>query len=203
MDWIKRNLVFVIGSVVALVLMGLAGFYLWTGMAKNDEALTKLNEDYAKLGELNKQNPHPGDDKTDNVTAATNQTASVRRFILQTTNVFQQAPAIPASANVDSGALAAAMRQTVDQMRKDASSRGVQIVTNYHFSFTAVKDRIMFDRAGIAPLAAQLGEVKAICDVLFAARVNAIDSIRRAPSPLPSQHLARQILSPPRARASE
>lgn len=179
MDWIKRNLLFVIGSVVALVLMGLAGFYLWTGMAKNDEALTKLNESYGTLKSLNDQRPHPGDEKTDNVKAAKEQEAAVHGFISKTSKVFQQAPAIPASANVDSGALAAAMRQTVDQMRKDASSRGVQIVTNYHFSFTAVKDRIMFDRAGIAPLAAQLGEVKAICDVLFAARVNAIDSIRR------------------------
>ncbi len=179
MDWIKRNLLFVIGSVVALVLMGLAGFYLWTGLAKNEEALTKLNESYAKLGELNKQRPHPGDDKTDNVKAAKEQEAAVRGFISRTSKVLQQVPAIPGSTNVDSAALAAALRQTVDQMRKDASARGVQIVTNYHFSFTAVKDRIMFDRAGVAPLATQLGEVKAICDVLFAARVNAIDSIRR------------------------
>ena len=49
MDWIKRNLMFVIGSAIALVLMGLAGFYLYTGMTKNDEAVTKLNEAYRKV----------------------------------------------------------------------------------------------------------------------------------------------------------
>lgn len=180
MDWIKRNVLFVAGSVVALLLMGLAGWYLWSGMSKNDEALVKLNESYAKLNELNKQKPHPGDEKTDNVKAAKEAQAIALGFISRANSkVFQQIPAIPAGGNLDSSALAGSLRQTVDQMRKDASSRGVQVVTNCHFSFTAVKDRIMFDKAGVGPLAIQLGEVKAVCDILFAARVNAIDGIRR------------------------
>jgi hypothetical protein len=64
-------------------------------------------------------------------------------------------------------------------MRRDADVRGVQVATNYYFSFTAERDRLMFDKAGLQPLSVQLGEVKAICDVLFAARVNALDGIRR------------------------
>ena len=37
MSWIKRNLFFVIGSVVALALMGLAGWFLYTKWNLNNQ----------------------------------------------------------------------------------------------------------------------------------------------------------------------
>ena len=180
MDWIKRNLLFVIGGVVALVLMGLAGFYLYTGMGKNAEALDKLNAEYTALKGLNAQNPHPGDEKINNIQAAAKESQNVRGFISdRMATVFKAVPAIPDSTNVDNAMLNSALRSTVNQMRRDAAARGVQVATNYYFSFTAERDRLMFDKPGLLPLSVQLGEVKAICDVLFAARVNAIDNIRR------------------------
>lgn len=180
MDWIKRNLLFVIGGVVALVLMGLAGFYLYVGMGKNDAAFTKLNEEYQAMSALNTQNPHPGDEKVNNIAAAREQDQAVRAFITnKASSVFKPIAPIPDSPNVDNSMLATAIRRTIDQMRKEAASRGVLLATNYYFSFTAEGNRIMFDKAGLMPLAVQLGEVKAICDVLFTARVNTIDSIRR------------------------
>ena len=180
MEWIKRNLLFVIGGAIALVLMGLAGFYLYTGMGKNEAAFAKLNEEYQALNGLNTQNPHPGDDKTDNIKAAKDQDKLVRAFVTdKAASVFKPIAPIPDATNLDNSMLATAMRRTIDQMRRDAGNRGVQVATNYYFSFTAERDRIMFDKAGIIPLSVQLGEIKAICDVLFAARVNAIDSIRR------------------------
>ena len=39
MDWIKRNLYFLVGSFVALVLMGLAGWYLYSKGQENAETL--------------------------------------------------------------------------------------------------------------------------------------------------------------------
>jgi len=179
MDWIKRNLLFVIGSAISVILMGLAGWYLYAGMGQNTAALDKLNEEYATLDNLSKQNPHPGNDKINNIQAAKDQEKMVREFIGRTAVVFKPIPAIPPGTNADNAMLAGALRQTLEQMRKDASSKGVQVATNYYFSFTAEKDRIMFDKAGVLPLSTQLGEVKAICDVLFAARINALDNIRR------------------------
>ena len=44
MDWIKRNLYFLIGSLVALALMGLAGWYLYSKWQLNNEFLGKLDE---------------------------------------------------------------------------------------------------------------------------------------------------------------
>ena len=57
MDWIKRNLYFLIGSLVALALMGLAGWYLYSKWQLNNEILGKLDEQYAKLKRLNHRTP--------------------------------------------------------------------------------------------------------------------------------------------------
>jgi len=179
MDWIKRNILFVVGSAVALVLMGLAAYYLMSGMRKNEEALEKLNLEYAELDRLNKQKPHPGDEKTDNVKAAKQQQAEVRGFVAKAEKVFQPVPPIPQDTNLNNAMFAGALRRTIDRLQADAGKAGVQVPTNFYFSFTAVRDRIMFDKPGLAPLARQLGEVKAIAGVLVDARINALDSVRR------------------------
>ena len=82
MEWIKRNLLFVLGSVVSLVLMVLAALYLMKGMSKNEQALEQLNAEYEKLNRLNSQNPHPGDEQTDNIAAAKKQKEEVHVTII-------------------------------------------------------------------------------------------------------------------------
>jgi len=73
MDWIKRNLYFLIGSLVALALMGLAGWYLYSKWQLNNTILGSLDEQYATLRRLYEQKPHPGSDKVDNIKAAKDQ----------------------------------------------------------------------------------------------------------------------------------
>ena len=95
MDWIKRNLYFLIGSLVALALMGLAGWYLYSKWQLNNEILGKLDEQYAKLKRLNKQNPHPGSGKVDNIKAAKEQQQELRAYIQKARQYFQRCPPIP------------------------------------------------------------------------------------------------------------
>lgn len=179
MDWIKRNLIFVVGSAVALALLLGAGWYLYFNVNKNNAALEALNEQYAQLGRLNRLNPHPGSDKVNNITAAQQQERQVREFIRKVNQVFEPIPAIPDAKNVNNAQLAEALRRTLDRMQRDAGNAGVQLPDKYAFSFTAIRPLLVFDQAGLGPLAAQLGEVKAICDVLFDAKINALDAIRR------------------------
>ena len=56
MSWIKRNLFFAIGSLVALILMGLAGWFLYSKWSQNNEVLGTLNSDYEELKRLNSAN---------------------------------------------------------------------------------------------------------------------------------------------------
>ena len=72
-----------------------------------------------------------------------------------------------------------ALSRTIDQMQRDANNTSVSLQPKYSFSFQAQRQAVNFAAASLVPLSVQLGEVKVICDVLFQAKVNWIDSIRR------------------------
>src|SRR5215472_3666903 len=112
MVWVKRNLYFLIGSVVALGLMGLAGWYLYSKLQLNTEILGKLDEQYAKLNDLAKQNPHPGSGKVDNIKAAEEQKAQLLTFRDKTRSFFQPIARIPNSPKVTDQDFVTAFRRT-------------------------------------------------------------------------------------------
>jgi len=180
MSWIKRNLGFVLGSVVALALMGMAGWYLYSKWDLNNQILEKLNEQYAKLQRLNGQNPHPGSDKVDNIKAAKEQQQELRGFIGKTQPYFQRVPAIPDLPKVTDRDFSAALSRTIYQLHRDATRASVNLPPkNYSFSFEAQMSRVNFSPGTLEPLSVQLGEIKAICDILCEARINSLDNLRR------------------------
>ena len=178
MAWIKRNLYFLIGTVVALLLLGGAGWYLYSKIQLNDELLGKLNEQYAELDRLNKENPHPGSGAVDNRKKAQEQTQQVRDLQKKARQYFVRAPAIPEETKVSGQDFAAALRLLIDQLQHAATNASISVPPDYSFSFEAERHLVRFT-GSLDPLAAQLGEVKAICEILFQAKINALDSLRR------------------------
>ena len=188
MDWIKRNFYFVIGSLLALALMGLAGWYLYSKWQLNNEILGKLDEQYAKLKRLNEQNPHPGSGKIDNIKAAREQQQELRAYIQKAHQYFQPCPPIPVpeSGKLTSQEFSSALSRTIDQMQRDATKTSVALPKDSSgqtcsFSFAAQREKLAYATGSLDPLSVQLGEVKAICTVLFQAKINALDSLRREP----------------------
>jgi hypothetical protein len=187
MDWIKRNLYFLIGSLVALVLMGLAGWYLYSKWQFNNEILGKLDEQYAKLKRLYEQNPHPGSEKIDNIKAAKEQEQELRAYMRKAREYFQNCPPIPVpeSGKLTSQEFSSALSRTVDQMQREAAKASVALPgkdskgNTYSFSFAAQRESLAYAPGSLEPLSMQLGEVKSICTVLFQAKVNALDALRR------------------------
>lgn len=189
MDWVKRNLYFLIGSLVALVLMGLAGFYLYRGLRHNNDAYEKLSQQFAELRRLYELNPNPGNEKVDNIRAARQQQEQLRGFIGGITRYFVPVPAIPSpegTNKVTSEEFTAALRQTIALLERQATASGVSLPPKnpqtgapYYFSFEAQRTLVRFAPGSLEPLSVQLGEVKAISDILFEAKINALDSIRR------------------------
>src|ERR1043166_9540469 len=186
MDWIKRNLYFVIGATVALLLMGAAGFYLYSKWNLNKEIVGQLDEQYAKLNDLNNQKPHPGEPgKVDNIEIAKEQQKQLRVTIGKSKPYFQRIAAIPDVPKLTDAEFSRALSRTLDQLQKDATTASVSLPPKlasggtYSFSFEAQKQKVSFAPGSLAPLAVQFGEVKTICDVLFQAKVNSLDSLRR------------------------
>ena len=178
MGWIKRNLFFVVGGLVAAVLLGGAGFFIWQGWSRNAEVSGKLNENYDTLQKLASQPVKPGDDKTDNTKLAREQEKEIRDWIAQSARFFQPIPTIP-EGGVTSKTYATALGKTIYQLQQDAKDNSVNLPPQYYFSFQVQSSKLSIAPAGLDPLAAQLGEVKAIAGILFAARINALDSIQR------------------------
>src|SRR5208283_4093471 len=181
MIWIKRNLFFVIGGVLALGLLGAAGFYDYTNWKRNSVAFDKLNEVYSTLRELANHKPSPGNDKINNIEAAQQQEAQLRKWIHQAQSYFQPIAPIPHLTNslISNELFADALHRTIDQLQRDATNANVGVLPQYSFSFEAQRSRVKFAPDSLGALATQLGEVKAISEILFAARVNQLDAIQR------------------------
>jgi len=181
MAWIKRNLFFVIGGVLALGLLGAAGFYNYKGWSQNAAAFDKLTGIYNTLRELMSKKPSPGNDRVDNIAAAREQEHQVRDWTRQAAGYFQPIAPIPNTGTnaVSSEAFAAALRRTIDQLQHEAEAASVTLPPRYNFSFEAQRSRVNFSSGSLGALAAQFGEVKTISEILFAARVNSLDGIQR------------------------
>ncbi|HVU07100.1 MAG TPA: Amuc_1100 family pilus-like protein [Verrucomicrobiae bacterium] len=182
MAWVKRNLFFVVVVILAVGLLAVAGIYFFKNWQRNNKAMSTLNEAYSALSDLNNQNPSPGNDKVDNIEAARQQEKEVRAWIAQATNYFQPIAPIPTAVDghVSSEAFAGALRRTIDSLQHEAQNASVLLPPQYNFSFEAERSLVKFAPDSLLPLSVQLGEVKAIAEILFAAKINSLDNIRRA-----------------------
>jgi hypothetical protein len=179
MSWIKRNLFFVVGGLVTLLLLGGAGYYIYQSCDQNGQARDALNEAYSSLDALSQKNPSPGNDQVNNIDAAVEQYRQLTNWIASVSGNFQPIPTIPANPSSDSATFRTALAQTIKQLQDEAGADNVALPANYGFSFEAYRNQLNLNVASLPALAVQLGEVKAIADILLNARVNALDGIQR------------------------
>lgn len=179
MGWIKRNLFLAIGGLVALGLLGASGFYIYKGWSRNSGASGKMDSLYSTLKRLQLQSPAPGNDKINNTAIAREQQKQERAWIASASKFFRPVPSIPSGTNVTSEAFASALRRTINQLEHEANNADVNLPPQYDFSFSAQRPLVKFAAGSLNSLAEQLGEVKAIAEAIFSARVNALDSIQR------------------------
>jgi hypothetical protein len=178
MSWIKRNLFFVIGSVIALALIGGAGVYTYLQWNHNATARGERDKEYAELARLYGLEPNPGNEKVNNIKAARDQQEQIRAFVVKARKFFERVPPIPGAGRITGEAFTTALSKTIAQMQHDAANASVMLRPKWNFSFSVQSDKVKF-QGSLEPLAVQLGEVKAICGILFQAKINNLDSLRR------------------------
>lgn len=181
MNWIKRNKFFAIALVLAMGMLGGAGYYDWQSWNRNAAAFVRLNEIYANLRNLTDQKPSPGNETVDNIAAAQDQTRRLREWNIQARNYFQPIEPIPSAARRSTEEFSFALTRTLAQMQHDAAAANVTLPPDYAFSFTAERNLMTFAPGSLVPLAEQLGEAKTITDILYAAQINTLESLQRVP----------------------
>jgi hypothetical protein len=180
MDWIKRNLVFVIGGAVTLVLMGLAGWYCYSGWSNNSQQKELITTAYEELNQLYAKKPAPGDGKkVNNIALAKEQQKEAQEFIQKLAGFLVPIPGLPPGTNVTGRDYSAALQETITQLQREATNSSVILPPRYKFSFEKQAGLVTFAPGTLDALAIQLGEVKAIAQVLNAAKINSLDAIRR------------------------
>ena len=180
MGWLKRNLFFAIGGILALGLLAAAGYYDYASWQHNQAAYDGLNETYNNLAEKSKKKPSPGDDKVNNIAAANEQDQTAQgRGLTRPKIISSRFRAFPPAGPLSNESFGHALTATIKQLQDAAAAANVQLPPQYDFSFTTDVGRLTFAPGSLEPLSAQLGEVKTISEILFSARVNALDGIQR------------------------
>ncbi|HEV2453857.1 MAG TPA: Amuc_1100 family pilus-like protein [Verrucomicrobiae bacterium] len=178
MGWIKRNLFFTIGGVIALAFLGAAIYYNLESWNHNRKAFASLQEAYGELQNYYNQKPTPSET---NILTEQLEEKQLRDWIGQARAHFAPIAPIPNPPNgvVTTEAFAGSLRKTIHDMQLAAVDANVDLPADYSFSFAAERNLVTFSPNSLNELASHLGEVKAICDVMFDAKVNGIDNIQR------------------------
>src|SRR5262249_50783725 len=127
MTWIKRNLYFLIGALVAFGLLGLAGWFFYSKWQLNNDILAQLNGQYGELQNLNGKNPHPGAGKGDNIKAAKEQQQQLRAYLQKARAYFQPIPRIPDAPKPSSQDFSSALSRTIEQLLRDSTNASVTL----------------------------------------------------------------------------
>jgi outer membrane murein-binding lipoprotein Lpp len=175
MLWIKRNLFLAVSGLVALALLAGGGYYVYSGWAKNEELSVEVQATRTKLNDIYKLDVFP---QTTNIAAAKAEAAKLRAEVAKVQKLFTPVP----TERVDNRAFRT-MRDTIlDELRNLAAKSSVKLPVSegYAFSFQTQKLRTEFSPDTFPGVPEQMMEIKALCMILFEARVNQISNIRRA-----------------------
>lgn len=175
MTWLKRNLFLVIGGLIALGLLGFAGYNLYAKKQQVDAVTVDLNAQTEELKRLMTRDPHPDQE---NIDAAKREQTKFAEFLNQSRKHF--VPVIKFD-KLDSAAFKELLEKTIAGLERDADRTGVDLPSKYNFTFSSQRTRLDFAAETLVPLATQVAEIKALCDVLYQARVHSLVSLRRVP----------------------
>lgn len=177
MDWIKKNMVFVISCGVALIAIAASGYYLYLQIGKYNEAGAQLATVDNTIHSFVIKSPHPGAGKVDNIAAVKKDIQRLKDFETELTSTFKS---IPLGGDTEQ-AFKSELAETLAYIDREGKRIGLTTPTNFNLSFTAQKVGFRFASNSLPPLRAQLADLREITHILVDARVNSIESYKRVP----------------------
>ena len=178
MPWVKRNLGLVIGASVALILMALAGFYLWTKIQEDREVTAMLDDQTAAFQTLLNRPVHPGTDRLDNIELAKEERERLNAFLAEVRGKFAERE-IPT--NISNREFRALLDHTVADLQRKAESLGITLPEkDYWFTFAPQKQAVEFKNAEM--LTYQLMDVRDLSAILFESKIHDLKRIKRVPA---------------------
>jgi hypothetical protein len=181
MAWVKRNLGLVIGGVVALALLGVAGFYFWSNYQRDLEITAQLDETTERFKGLLSRPLHPGGDgaRVDNIELVRDENKRMEDFLHDIRERFGQRD-IPT--NISNRDFRALLDNTIFDLQRSAEALGITVPGNKDYWFTFAPQKTAVEFKNIEMLTHQLMDIKDLCEVLFSAKIHDLVGIRRVPA---------------------
>jgi hypothetical protein len=179
MAWVKRNLGLVIGGVIALALLGVAGFYFWGNYKHDAEITQQLDETTEKFKGLLNRPLHPGGEgggKVNNIELVKQENKRLEDFLKEVRARFGKRE-IPT--NISNRDFRALLDNTIHELQHSADALGITVPgkKDYWFSFAPQKSATEFKN--VEMLTYQLMDVKDLCDIMFGAKISDLVLIKR------------------------
>jgi hypothetical protein len=173
MAWIKRNLYFVITVAVALGVTGYCGYLLYSALGDNADASTKYASAKSQLEELQHSSPYP---TPENIRSAQEDAVRVKAFLAEFHKPFSAFPTPP---KMDVREFNTYLLKIIAQFGAGATNAGVGMHPDYAFSFSQQLPKINHPAEAIGPWMQELEEIKAILQILYTAKINYLERIKR------------------------
>jgi hypothetical protein len=173
MAWIKRNLYFVITVAVALGVTGYCGYLLYSVLNDNAALNEKYSSSKSQLDELLHTTPFPS---PENIHAAEEDANRVRTFLAEFQKPFAPFPTPP---KLDVQGFNTYLMKTIALFGAEATNAGVGIEPGYVFSFQLQMNKLNHPPEDIAAWMQELEEMRAILHILYNAKINFLEKIKR------------------------
>jgi len=175
MVWIKRNLVLVVSGLAGLLLAGFGTYLVMGGLARNKQLIDDVEATRTRANTIYEANPFPSQT---NITTAKTETELLRGAIGR---AHKHLAPLPVEKMDNIKQFMVRRDETLSELRNLAKQAGTELpASDYAFSFATQRGKTQFSPDTLPHVPEQMAEVKALCMILFEARVNRIGNIRRA-----------------------
>jgi len=181
MAWVKRNLGLVIGGVIALALLGVAGFYLWSNYTRDQQITADLDSTTEKFKGLLNRPLHPGGEggKVNNIELVKEENKRLEKFLQDVRSRFGKREIPTNMSNRDFRAL---LDNTIHDLQREADGLGITVPNKKDYWFTFAPEKTAVDFKNIDVLTRELMDVKDLCEILYSAKISDLVGIKRVPA---------------------
>ncbi len=174
MEWIKRNLLFVVGLAVAVVLLGAGVFYFLGQMEAATTASGNLDTSSEQLNTLYKRDPFPSEE---NIKAAKAEQERIGAFKKGVSSLFSPGP-LPEK--LETASFKALLENNIALLNLQAQRYGVKLPEKYSFTFENQRQQMQLDQKALVPLSVQLSDISQMSSILFNGKIHELVWFRRA-----------------------
>jgi len=168
-------LIFVISMAAGLILTGICGWLFAADLKAN----AKVSHDYQSDANMfNRLQGKPLFPSEANIAHATNDTSRLQALRAELRGKFAPFPPPPKE---DEKGFSSYLEDTISELKAKAAEDAVILPDGESFAFTDQRNKLKYPAENIQPWMQQLAEIKALCDILFSAKINSIVSFRRVP----------------------